>query len=788
VRFHAVHKLVSYLLAASAVATLLSSGALPLPTLALLLVVGVLSWFVEPGTRWGVLLDRAGLVFNVVALAFFALSLYQVVRSFPEPDLTPILNLVLFLLAYKLLHRRGNRDYFHLYVSSFLLVVAGAWLGQSVLFLFAFAAYVVLATWTLILFHLRREIEDNYLVKHSPEAGTEKVTAARVLNSRRVVGRGFFLATGAVALAVFVGAGFVFASVPRIGAGFLMGGVRRRVSVVGFSDKVTLGHHGVLSTDNQTVVLRAEVPRVNALASDEARDRAIAGLYWHGTVYDLYQDGEWLRSEGAQTITQLDEGYDHFKDGSELRIQWGPELPEGLRKNAALRRRVALADADEHTIWVVGLSHPIAFALDQPVAFRTLPRPMGSFVRTEVTPRYGGEAALRQVLVTGHGEKPIADFKGAHYVAYSRDPVRRPRPLAGTPLDKLPHEQMEPYLRVPTSLSPRVGELARGLTRDKPTAAAKVQAVVEWLQKTHGYTTELKRDPRVPDPLEDFLFHQSAGHCEYFASSAAILLRLAGVPTRYVNGFLGGEWNGISRMITIRDNRAHSWTEAYLGTFGWVRVDATPVAQMPSRMSRLVQLFDSVELFWSRWVMDYDISRQVEIARGIGRRIGLERGAHAERWRLPPAWTLGVAGGIALLGLVAWRLRRRGLTWGGRGPGRSPAGGSPIEKLWQATVDRLGQRGWRRRPDETPREFAARLAAGRVPAAEVVARLATQYGAARYGGHEVPPEAVAEIAAGLEPLAAGPLPPPEAAARPPAAAPGGARPGARDADAAPPPP
>ena len=114
----------------------------------------------------------------------------------PEPDLTPILNLVLFLLVYKLFHRRSNRDYLQLYILSFLVVLAGAWLAQTVMFVVGFATYVVLATWTLILFHLRHEIEDNYLVKHLPEAGSEKVTAARVLNSRRVVGRSFFLSTG----------------------------------------------------------------------------------------------------------------------------------------------------------------------------------------------------------------------------------------------------------------------------------------------------------------------------------------------------------------------------------------------------------------------------------------------------------------------------------------------------------------------------------------------------------------------------------------------------------------
>src|SRR5207245_2581659 len=103
--------------------------------------------------------------------------------------------MVLGLLGYKLYHRRSNRDYFQIYVLTFLLVLAAAVAAQSVLFAAGFAVYLVLGVWTLILFHLRREMEENYLIKHSREAPSEKVEVDRILNSRRVVGRSFFLST-----------------------------------------------------------------------------------------------------------------------------------------------------------------------------------------------------------------------------------------------------------------------------------------------------------------------------------------------------------------------------------------------------------------------------------------------------------------------------------------------------------------------------------------------------------------------------------------------------------------
>jgi transglutaminase-like putative cysteine protease len=742
----------SYLLAVAAVGTLISTGTVPLHTIALLLVSGALSWFVEPGTTLGRVLGRAGLVFNVGALAFFGLSLFDVIRSFPEPDLTPILNLVLFLLVYKLFHRRGNRDYLQLYILSFLVVLAGAWLAQTVLFVAGFAAYVVLATWTLILFHLRHEIEDNYLVKHLPESATEKVTAARVLNSRRVVGRSFFVATGVVSLTVLAGAGAVFAVVPRIGIGFLSGTVRRRMSFVGFSDEVRLGQHGVLSQDNDTVVLRVEVPRIAAITDEAARDRTIGRLYWRGTVYDTYRpptrpghEATWLPSR-AESTRNVSRRLPSPEGGMVHVVSSAEALPQ--RRET----RKLLDELDKQVIQVVGLSFPVAFALDRPVAYEMKAPPIGSFVTTDFVDRWSGEVALKPVRLVSSGQyQALHDFSGGQYIAYSK--IGGASPEGGKPMSALSPEQLRPYLELPPSLSPRVRELALKITDGKALPLAKVMAVTEWLRNTHKYTTDLKRNPAIVDPLEDFLFHQSAGHCEYFASASAMLLRVAGIPTRYVNGFLGGEWNDYGTYITVRDNRAHSWAEAYLGPLGWVRVDATPVASRASRMGRIRQIFDSVELFWSRWIIQYDASRQIDLAKRLGRGLGIDRGRSGRSASFQPNYRLVVtvlaAGGIAFL---VWRYRGRWKRGGAPVAKRAARGGPPVFRLYHKTLDRLSARGWPRRPSETPDEFAARLLAENVMGAESFRELTRHYTAARYGDREVPEGALDALAPALEGL------------------------------------
>jgi transglutaminase-like putative cysteine protease len=741
VRFQATHKLFSYLLVGNAMATLASSNALPPLGAGLLIGFAAISWFAEPGTSLANILDRLSLPLRLLALAFFALAAWQLWQRLPEPDLTPILNLVMFLLAFKLFHRRGNRDYLQIYILSFLLVLAAAALAQSFLFAVSFAGYVVLATWTLILFHLRREMEENYLVKHSAQAPSEKVGVNRILNSRRVVGGAFFAATGLIALTVFAGSIATFAIVPRIGAGFVLGGPRPTRNLIGFSDDVTLGQYGILSTDNQVVALRATMPRIAAIPNDRARDREIERLYWRGTVYDTYDRGHWVRSRRPELRTEIDD------EGYALAIR-EPRMENPHRGGDWLR------GADRQEIDVVGVSVPVVFALDHPIGVELPAAKLGTVATLKLAPRWSGEVAMRIApLDSGINDSEDARaYGGTHYVAYSRDSLSMARASAGRPLRDVDPAVLEPYLALPTSLSPRVTELARQITAGRVNPPAKLVALMDWLRTTHEYTTNLPRHPPGVDPLEDFLFENKAGHCEYFASAITVLLRASGIPSRYVNGFLGGEWNDIGRYITVRDNRAHSWAEAYVGEIGWVRVDATPAAPAGTRWSRLRQLIDSVDFFWTRWVVGYDIGRQIELARKLGRRMGVTSSPSSDHSvKIPVGRQIGIIVGVALAVWVVWRFARR--PWRTPRPRthawRPPADAAPVVRLYHRVLDRLARRGLGRRSSETPREHARRVVLANVRGSDELERLANLYGAARFGARPVDDEVVRDLGRAL---------------------------------------
>ncbi len=766
-RFQVTHKLTTYLLVLAAMGTLASANLLSATTALLTVGCAGLSWFVDPGTRLAAWMERVSPIARLVAVSFFAVSAYEVWTRLPEPDLTPVLNLVLFLVVYKLFGRQVNRDYLQIYVLAFLMVLAGAAFAQSVFFAVCFTAYVVLTTWTLILLHLRREMEENYLVKHSGHAPSHKVGVARILNSRRVVGGPFLAATAAVALAICLGAVITFALVPRVGTGFTMGGARARKGLIGFSDEVTLGTAGFLSADNQTVALRAVLPRLNRLTSDRDREMDLDHFYWRGTVYDTYRQGRWLRSHRESLRSQLqDTGGPMVVREPHLRPKEDPFPP--------------LAGTDRQEIDIVGVSAPVAFALDHPVAFEIPPPRFGMMPDLHLVPRWSGEVAFRTHLPRfaatppsptasesppepSHPAPPSAHafadgaavdvpddlntFNGAHYIAYSRDPFTMTAAVNGRPLSEIPPEIIAPYLALSPTLSPRVRNLGLEITAGKSTAAAKVVAVMNWLERTHEYSLDLGKANASVDPVETFLFDHKAGHCEYFASAAAVLLRTAGVPTRYVNGFLGGEWNAVGQYVTVRQNRAHAWVEAYLGELGWMRVDATPSVRAPGRMGKVRQLLDSIEFFWSRWIVGYDLGRQLDLARDLGRGVGFESAAPGSTSGNRIPWKrVGLCVAAGAIGIVVWlRLRRRRL---GAAAGNvlSGIGHQAVGRLYRRCLEKLAEVGYPRRPSETPREFAGRIVGAGLQGADAFVRLTHLYLQARFGRKEVRDAELAELA------------------------------------------
>ncbi len=118
-----------------------------------------------------------------------------------------------------------------------------------------------------------------------------------------------------------------------------------------------------------------------------------------------------------------------------------------------------------------------------------------------------------------------------------------------------------------------VYRLARSLTEGRSTPYAAVKAVERHLQHGYLYSEEA---PARSRPLQAFLFRNRAGYCQHFSGAMALLLRMAGIPTRVASGFSPGSPTLDSGGYEVTDLDAHSWVEVYFSGIGWVPFDPTP--------------------------------------------------------------------------------------------------------------------------------------------------------------------------------------------------------------------
>jgi hypothetical protein len=183
-------------------------------------------------------------------------------------------------------------------------------------------------------------------------------------------------------------------------------------------------------------------------------------------------------------------------------------------------------------------------------------------------------------------------------------------------------EDNKRYLSLPEKFDRRITDLAESVTRQANNRYDKAKAVESYLQNNLGYTLDLRAGGR--DPLADFLFNVREGHCEYFATAMAIMLRTQGVATRIVNGFQQGEYNDTADMYIVRQRNAHSWVEVYFpGENAWVRFDPTPFAGQPASatyggiISKFGGYLDALEAFWVQYFVAFDNQEQRSLFRSV---------------------------------------------------------------------------------------------------------------------------------------------------------------------------
>ena len=208
---------------------------------------------------------------------------------------------------------------------------------------------------------------------------------------------------------------------------------------------------------------------------------------------------------------------------------------------------------------------------------------------------------------------PFGSAGGMSYFAVAY--VNRPISVGEVVPDSLPAMLRQEYLELPP-LDRRIARLAVEWTAGAPDPQTQANAIERHLRKEYGYSLALLKS-EVQDPLAHFLFERRAGHCEYFASAMAVMLRTLGIPSRVVTGFQSGIYNPLSGWQVIRASDAHSWVEAYMPRRGWITFDPTPPDPNVTQVgfsTKLALYMDAAETFWKEWVLNYDLDHQLVLA------------------------------------------------------------------------------------------------------------------------------------------------------------------------------
>ncbi len=735
--FERLQKWITYGVVVFGLLPLALSGEIPPPVLVLSFGAVLASWFYTPPRQRGPTSVRAWNFVTVAAFAVLAL-LGQMSGNW----LLYAILFALFMVITRLYAGRGARDLFQLYALSFVAVIAGAVVNPAFSFIFTFLGYVVLLTWALILLHLQRDLEA--LAADDDAPGESRAEAGRVWQARSIVTPRFLLGTSGLALGVFTCSLAIFFFFPRLGMGFFFGQGRQGQQVSGFADQIELGHFGTIK-DNLRVVMRVELP-------DEPDGRQPGGLRLRGISFDHYDGRVW--SKTTRRSAELPRG---FKGTWRVPTAELPRPYDQRLKTKRLVQDVYLEPLDMDQRMIFGEPRLAELSIDNPNLDR-LKRDRTRFLqdaagdvstdgRTDTALKYRVESL--KVLPEGAVLAPAPPSRGAQADA------EIPKPIADL------------YLQLPDTLDPRVAQLAAEVTRDARTPWDKARAIERHLSRQYTYSTEggHSRDA----PLEDFLFNLRRGHCEYFASAMVILLRTQGIPARPANGFLGGAWNEFGRYYAVRQADAHSWVEAYFPPYGWMTFDPTPagaalVPDPTGAFAAIDEWFDSLRLSWYKWVVEYNLEKQLDFFREVGELLsGLLPTPTGGSSTSPKAWKQGVedwanrtttwvAFGVPLALLLAWRLgllaalRRRWLLW--RLARLAPRPGGPAGDLYRQMLRLLDRQGVGRLPTETPRELATRLTAATYPAAPAVATLTAAYEHARYA--ETSPPDLSTLTQALE--------------------------------------
>jgi hypothetical protein len=533
-------------------------------------------------------------VANVITLLALAYT-FPALRSAVTPIVT-IGQFLVFLQLVKLFELRANRDYAQLLVLSLLLMVAGAISTPSLAFGVLLGVYLVISLYVCLLFHLKIENDHALAAQTLPP---DRLTDATVKQDQRYLPRSMRRLAGLIAVTAVGMAVTVFLFFPRgTGAG-MFGQLQLQPSALtGISGDVSFNSVSNIAQNNEIVA------QVKVWKNDQPVE-GTQPLLLRGQTLDRYSADlrRWKRSE-ADPLDGTDEK-DSGNGGTIDFRQGGADAYAGDQ----YRLKVSLRPTGTNML----------FALPGLISFS----PSRGIGRVRFN--YGDESLATVDMLTQRLDYEV---------------VARNASIEPNPIERMISNVTRANLFNPTGeleqrasdIPPKIAEYARrkevsGVDAEgRPLAGLRPQSafvtdldaqiagnIEKYLRAHFGYTLNLTNEvlDDTRDPNEMFLYEWKKGHCEYFASSMALMCQSLGLQARMVTGFRCDEYDpSLGHYYVVRQSHAHAWVEVKT-TRGWLTFDPTSGNDVdgPTKRSRwaaVKHFFDWLEFKWAENVVAYD--------------------------------------------------------------------------------------------------------------------------------------------------------------------------------------
>lgn len=739
------------------------------------LVVAALVVLFRAGDRFDLSLkaaNRVGLVIAAVTVGWLAYQFgnrNSLINTFPWPaSLLPCLGpLLLVLIPAKLSRPKHVGDWWAMQGIGLVAIGLASALSEDEVSGVILAVYTVAAVSALTLFYYRRSAGTL-----TPPPNTDPGPIPVVLTPGWAAGPGsparaaVRRSVGWLAAAVVVSLPLFFLT-PRSDAPPWQFNRGNLETGYGTDQMIDLNRTGDLRANREVAYeVRATYP------DGRPKEDLSPNQRWRGSGFHVYDGGRWGRSAQSRLLQQMAAPPLAFQEADQV---VPPDFGPG-RYELAYTPKVKGADPvlADPVSWIVGGPSPVwtitpsdrrQWRQQPDGSFQTgrrgddsLPWPHRQFVRPQ-NERFE-DMDLGSPFELGYPLQ-LPDPDPSHLLSKCTE-IKLPRVrtfavelldrlAAGNPVLKAARDRLD--TRVSFQLAPQDFE---------PVARAFSRHLSESGEYT--YTTALRRTDKNVDPVEEFLLRTKAGHCERYAAGLAILLRSLGVPTVYVLGYKGCEYDG-NGVYLIRQEFAHAWVEVLVPrppppgfpfaeqppgakpkaeVWHWLSLDPTPPGGEDASADTVGGWLDGARETWAAFFTDFIVGYNPQ------RRQQAVDAATAwlERW----AWTM-LAIPAAVAAVLVVRFTRRRWDRAARLAGNGGSGFPWFDRLSEV----LREHGLAGPPGATPREAAEAAGAALCDwpdVADVPREVTRAFYLARYADRPPAPDELTALTADVDRLRA----------------------------------